>query len=216
TDIAGAADFAHAVALGPDGTIVVAGRVSDSGGSGEQFGVVRYDDHGQPDETFGDAGVAIPPFTFGGIADGVAVQSDGSVVVVGSTVGDVALARLDPQGNMDANFGAGGLVTTDFGLLNGPFPASEFGQDLAIEPDGHIVVAATTQANGSGDLAVVRYDATGTPDPSFDGDGILTVDFAGGFDAGNDVALQPDGKVVVVGSAVSGFSVQTALVRMID
>jgi hypothetical protein len=80
TDIAGAADFGHAVALRSDGRIVVAGRVSDSGGNGEQFGVVQYDEAGQPDETFGDGGVAIPPFVNGGIADGIAVQPDGSIV----------------------------------------------------------------------------------------------------------------------------------------
>jgi hypothetical protein len=116
---------------------------------------------------------------------------------------------------MDGGFGSGGLVTTDFGLFDGPFPATEFGRDLVIEADGHIVVVGGSQANGSGDLAAVRYDAAGTPDPNFDGDGILTVDFAGGFDTGNDVALQPDGKVVAVGSAVSGFSLQTAVVRIV-
>ena len=61
---------------------------------------------------------------------------------------------------------------------------------------------------------IVRYDDAGNVDGSFAGDGILTIDFTGGFDSAFDAAVQADGKIVVVGSAASGFSSEAGLVRI--
>jgi uncharacterized delta-60 repeat protein len=214
TNIEGEADFGHAVTLQSDGYILVAGRVSDDGGSGEDFGVVRYDPSGVPDPSFGTSGVAIADFGSESIANGLVVQPDGKIVVTGSAVGDVALARFRTDGTLDPTFGNLGLVRTDFGVLVGPFPASEYGSDVALQPDGRIVVAGTSEFDRGSDMAIVRYLANGALDTSFGTDGKLTVDFNGGFDSGRDVAMQADGKIVAAGTAVNGTSVEFALVRV--
>jgi uncharacterized delta-60 repeat protein len=109
--------------------------------------------------------LARPAFVFGGIANGVALQADGKIVAVGSAAGDIAVARLNADGSADLSFGTNGLVTTDFGLLVGGRPASEFGNDVAIQADGKIVVAGTSQHDVESNLAVVRYDTAGVPTP---------------------------------------------------
>jgi uncharacterized delta-60 repeat protein len=214
TNIAGEADFGHAVTLQPDGFIVVAGRVSDDGGSGENFGLVRYDTTGVLDPSFGVAGVAIADFGSESIANGLALQSDGKIVVTGSALGDFAVARFRTDGQLDPTFGDAGLVTTDFGVLVGPFPAAESGSDVAVQPDGKIVVAGTNNFDRGSDMAVVRYLDDGLLDTNFDTDGKLTVDFNGGFDSGRDVAIQADGKIVAAGTAANGTGIEFALVRV--
>jgi uncharacterized delta-60 repeat protein len=125
----------------------------------------------------------------------VAVQSDGKVVVGGAANGDFALARFSADGSLDATFSGDGKQTTDFG-------GSEFGQAVAVQLDGKIVVGG----DAHGDFALARYSADGSLDTTFSGDGKQTIDFGAGYDAASDVAIQADGKVVAVGPGGGDFA----------
>ena len=111
---------------------------------------------------------------------------------------DFAVIRYNPDGSLDASFDGDGKVTTDF------FAFDDQGNGVAIQTDGRIVVAGTAKpANDTSDFAVVRYDANGTLDTTFDGDGRTLTDIAGNWDDGNAVAILPgDEGIVVVGGAV--------------
>src|SRR5262249_1001076 len=145
---------------------------------------------------------------------GVALQTDGKIVVAGSTNNpntnsfDFALARYNTNGTIDnANFGVNGKVITDFG-------DDDEVSAIAIQSDGKIVVAGSTNNSNTNnfDFALARYNASGTPDNSFDGDGMLTTDF-GNEDFLSSVALQNDGKIVATGYTDVNGSQDIALAR---
>ena len=91
-------------------------------------------------------------------------------------------------------FGTGGRVITDFG---GDFHDSAM--DAALQPDGKIVVAGTSSRYPQFDMAVARYNPDGSLDTTFDGDGMVKVDFQNSDERGYAVAVQPDGKIIVAG-----------------
>jgi uncharacterized delta-60 repeat protein len=210
TNIGGHADFADAVALQSDGSIVVAGRVAKDGGSNPDFGVVRYLADGRADPSF-----AMTSFDFGvnesDIAEDVVVQADGKIVVGGSTrsagINRYALARLNSDGTFDKSFGTGGLVNTNFSGQD------DFAHALALQADGKIVVAGEVSSPSRGDFGIARYLPDGKLD-AFGTGGIEQIDFFNGFDAAFDVAIQPDGKIVAVGSAVNGTGGGLAMARI--
>jgi uncharacterized delta-60 repeat protein len=132
-------------------------------------------------------------------ATAVAVQSDGKIVVAGDAGEDFALVRLNPDGTLDATFGTGGRVYTDFFLTFDQVNA------IVIQPDGKIVVVGSTDvdpATGSdieNDFALARYNTDGSLDTTFGIGGRVTTDFDGKNDEALGVALQPDGRIVVAG-----------------
>src|SRR5947207_3043249 len=97
-------------------------------------------------------------------------------------------------GGLDPSFnGTGTSQTASFGTVD-VFNAT------AVEPDGHIIAVGTTNQNGTNDFLVVRYNPNGTLDSSFvGGAGRRVIDFLGGNDQAFGVAIQADGKIVVVG-----------------
>lgn len=99
-------------------------------------------------------------------------------------------------GSLDATFGTNGKVTTDFG--NG----YAIGYSVAIQPDGKIVVAGTSE-NVTKDFALARYNTDGTLDNSFGAGGQVTTDFETGFDVGNAMAIQHDGRIIVAGYSIT-------------
>ena len=206
TDIDGSAGNASGVALQADGKIVTAAR-----GTGD-FTVVRYNQDGTLDTSFGNGGIASAdlgsPFdeTFD-----VAIQSDGKIVAVGATGSiDFGLARFNTDGSLDTTFDEDGKVTTVFGSLDEAFA-------VAIQPDGKIVAVGHTDnpSTGTGDFAVARYNSNGSLDTTFGNGGKVTTDF-GGEDRGDGVLIQADGKIVVAGgtgvNSSTGFLSDFALV----
>ncbi|MFF7389287.1 calcium-binding protein [Streptomyces scabiei] len=182
------------VAIDADHRIVAAGY------SGGFIALARFDDQGTPDPSFGGDGVVTVdpnPNTqeAGGDARSLALQPDGKIVVggeVGSTSFDFVLMRLNADGTVDNGFGTAGIVRTDFGGYDGV-------RALAIQPDGRIVAGGSSDAR----VALARYTASGTLDPSFDGDGrVLT---PGAF--ASDMLLQPDGRIVSAGGTNGDFAV---------
>jgi uncharacterized delta-60 repeat protein len=211
TDFAHSADIARAVAIQPDGRIVVGGTTyRDNDFSGEDFALARYLPDGTLDPSFGIGGRVTTDFP--GLAaeiSAVLVQPDGKILVAGGAcplfafLGDFKLARYNPDGSLDAGFGQGGIVTTRF-----PGQGS-FASALALQADGRIVAAGTDYVDFSSDdssdtdFALARYEPDGSPDTSFGRGGQVTTDFGGFNDDAFAVLLQPDGRIVAVGSAKS-------------
>jgi uncharacterized delta-60 repeat protein len=192
----GGPDYGYAVALQPDGRIVVAGSAG-----GEDVGVARFNPAGPADDTLDTSfgGNGTKRFGYGGYdaAHAALVQPDGRIVLLGDggPDGKIAVTRLRPNGSFDDGFGDGGTVWVDFGGLN-------FGRAAALQRDGKIVVAGE-RSGDEHDFAIARLQPAGALDTTFGGDGRTTVDF-GGEDSGFSVALQADGRIVVAGDTTVG------------
>ncbi len=210
TDIGGNNDEARALAIQSDGKIVVAGR---SGSPGLfDIAVVRYNADGSPDNSFGNSGVVTTSIGGGDDeAHAVAIQGDGKIVVAGRTqsVGpfDVAVVRYNADGSPDNSFGNSGVVTTSIG------GGDDEAYGIAIQSTGEIVVVGRTQSVGPFDVAVVRYNADGSPDNSFGNSSVVTTQISSGNDEAHAVAIQSDGKIVVAGRSEQGGSFDFAVVR---
>ena len=205
-------DSALAVAIQGDGKIVVAGNAG-LGGNNARVGVARYNANGTLDGTFSGDGLFTMDFvgTAGGAAQALAIQSDGRIVIVGSSGSDFAVARLNSTGTLDTTFGPGtGIITKDFGSGN------EGATAVAILADGRIVVAGTTSVGERRAFAWDYLNSAGTPffvGPTTDAtgapiDGARHTFFGGGTSASaTSMAIQADGKVVLVGDVIfeTGF-----------
>src|SRR5262249_54063066 len=128
-------------------------------------------------------------------AYGVVVQSDGKLIVAG-TASDAnylenyaLLARFLPDGEIDRTFGGDGHVIFGFGATNSA-------RAVALQPDGKIVAAGVFRNGSTQNFMVARFNADGSVDNSFAFVGQNLVDFAGGDDYANAVAIAPDGKIV--------------------
>jgi uncharacterized delta-60 repeat protein len=166
TDLGLSAEQANAIAVGPGGTIVLAGR------TGGDFAVVRYTAAGAPDPSFGGGtGIAIVDFDSADTASAVTVADDGSILLAGGTLGgssprNFALLRLLPTGDLDPTFEGGGVTTTDFqGSLDEAFA-------MTVHDGKLVVVGRSTPDNfapDTFDFAVARYllaDAPPTGNPT--------------------------------------------------
>ncbi len=205
------AEAAEAVVVQDDGRIIlVGGSVNDDTGDIRAV-ALRYVDDGTPDPDFGDgAGRAVLPFSPAYVYD-AALLSDGRIVLAGEVFvgGDwrFAVMLLDADGNVDSTFGDAGLAVIDFG------PEFSLAYAVAVDASDRIVVAGQVETTRGWAFATARLDSTGTPDPGFSMDGQRTVSFPGGAIA-RDVAVQQDGKVVVVGS--TSATNRFATVRLLD
>jgi uncharacterized delta-60 repeat protein len=182
----------------PDGKLVLVG--STSGGGGD-FAIARLNSNGTPDTSF--SGDGKQTVTFGGndAAQGVAIAPGGKIVVTGQggASSDVAVARLNANGTLDASFAP---ATPGKALVN--FGGNDGGSAVAVQPDGKVVVNGVTSASGSGDFAVTRLTAGGAPDPTFNGDGKLTLGYGAAGELGLAVAVQQNGRIVLQGNGGAG------------
>ena len=200
TDFSGRSNGATAIAMQADGKIVVAGDTLTATGPPD-FAVARYNSDGSLDATFGTGGRVTTDFA--GRSDNagaVTVQPDGKILVAGganlaATSTDFALVRYNANGSLDSTFGSGGLVTTDF---NGGLDAVS---SIVLQTDGRIVVAGFATA-GDPHMALARYNANGTLDPSFGAAGKVVTNINNTRDFANALAIQSDGKIVAAGSTL--------------
>lgn len=205
----------NAVAVQPDGKIVVAGLASITGGSG--FIVSRFNTDGSPDTAFGGGGSFRTTFgsNNGAAAYAVMIQPDGKIVVAGSgtdanNLKVFAVARFTNAGLLDTTFGTNGKATATF------FVPSNFGFAAALQPDGKIVVAGYTgETNTPSDMAIVRFTSTGALDSSFGTSGKARFDFNNtSIDVAYALALQADGKIVIAGYSETAGNDVFALIRV--
>lgn len=200
-----------------DGKILICSTQDSGGPSGTDFFVARFSANGALDSSFSFDGKVAIDFDAGAGSDyctAIALQSDGKIVVSGSTStgaangSDFAVARLNSDGTLDASFGGGTGKTTigfDLGSSN-----NDTAYGLAIQPDGRIVVAgsADTTANGT-DFAVVRLNSDGSRDTAFNLTGKVSVGFnlpgsTSKADTATSVAIDAAGNIVLGGYANKG------------
>ncbi|HEV2293860.1 MAG TPA: hypothetical protein VGR35_08380 [Tepidisphaeraceae bacterium] len=210
TDFGSSEDVAYALAIQPDGKIVVAGKANLPRGDGKfggGIGVARYLPEGSLDPSFGGGDglvtVQVGPLSY---ARSIILQPDGKIVLAGSAHADTrvsdsafALARLDAEGRLDAGFSnarspAGtpaGVVISDWTI------GYDHAYDLALDARGRIVVSGETGASPEHFLTLARYLPDGALDRSFDGDGVLLTHTPGS--GGQAVGIQSDGRILAAG-----------------
>jgi uncharacterized delta-60 repeat protein len=206
------------VVVQSDGKIVMVGVTGSLTMASNDFVVVRYNPDGSLDNSFGTGGIVITDMgTPYDVAYGVALQPDGKIVAVGRADDfpnfvDFAVARYNADGTLDSSFGTGGKVITPVNSL------SDYAIKVAVQSDGKIVAVGQTNSGTNTapnyDFAVVRYKPDGSLDTSFGTGGIVVTDFgSNGGENALDVAIQSNGKIVVVGAGGASTAARFAAAR---
>ena len=232
---AGQFDDLTAMAIQPDGKIILAGNAEpndfsryccDSLAFERDYYATDPSDGLEPDPSFGTNGVVIPSFGNVGFIDySAAIQSNGKIVAVGEydcqtgNTGCTAngykfsLARFNNDGSLDTTFGTSGLSITNFRDLSDltvpDIYLSGDAKHLAIQPDGKIVVAGDTSDSH---FFLARFNSNGSLDTTFGNAGEITTAF-GTSDDVCSIALQSDGKILAAGSTSNGTNTGIALAR---
>jgi uncharacterized delta-60 repeat protein len=203
TAIGSGTDVANSVVVQSDGKIVVAGYSETS------VAVVRYNPDGSLDTSFGTGGKQTTTVGIEAAANSVVLQSDGKILVAGQSYNsnfDFVVVRYNSDGSLDESFDTDGIVTTAIGS------GTDVASSVVVQSDGKIVVAGYSVI-GNFDFVVVRYNADGSLDESFDGDGKRILDLSGLSDVARSVILQSDGKIVVAGQSNNAVDNEFAVVR---
>jgi uncharacterized delta-60 repeat protein len=199
--------FVNDLAVLPDGKIVVVGAAGEY--TDTDWLIRRFNPDGSLDTGIGvpSRGSSCSYGCFFDRAHAVIVQPDGKFLVAGirSIVGELRepistgfyMARFNPDASLDAGFGEGGVVYTNF-----PSSPGDGALDITLQQDGKIIAAGATSL---GDFALARYHPDGSLDEGFGDAGLVTTDFGAGEGA-VAVALQPDGKIVAAGYAEGGVA----------
>ncbi len=193
---------ANAISIQPDGKIVAAGNAIDRSANRADIILMRLLPDGSPDPSFGINGVvATRPSQSRTTIRGLAIQSDGRIVVAGevgpgSSSSTFIVVRYMPNGSLDSTFGTGGIVITQFQTKDGAY-------SVVLQMDGRIVVSGySTPGTGGFPIgAMERLNDNGTLDSSFGQGGKLLTGIR--FISS---AIQPDGKILLLPD-VSPFSV---------
>jgi uncharacterized delta-60 repeat protein len=213
-------ESATALALQSDGKLVIVGSMA---GTTDSI-VARFNTNGSVDTTFGTLGVLIIPpfFTNSNGLDAIKIDSNGRIIVGGITTnasaqGFFALACVTTNGTLNLSFGTNGQTT--FGLpptynIVGPIISTgDYGNRIALQTDDKIVITGgfenTTTPDVNG-FSLARFNTDGTLDTTFGVAGVgyifsdlVTPTPPTNVDAGWSVAIQPNGKILVAGTAIS-------------
>lgn len=205
-------DIGRAIIAQPDGKLVVAGY-SQIGTGNTEFSALRYNANGTLDTTFASAGKFSSAFS--GLHEqgkAIAIQNDNKLVIAGDVSNgssfDFGLIRLNANGTLDTSFGVNGLRTTGIG------PGVDSANAVAIDATGRILVAGSAFNAGSLDFAVARYTSSGALDTTYGSSGKAVISIGSGDDVIHGIALQADGKLVVVGSSIQGGTPDFAVARL--
>jgi uncharacterized delta-60 repeat protein len=214
-DFGGVTDSAGSVVLQSNGKILLAGTAQSD--PDDPYAVIsRFNSNGTLDTTFGGNGNLYPEVGAAARVE-VAVQADGKLVIAGSSNGDIIVSRYDGNGTiLDGTFGTNGIATISDQSGFSSYSVS----DLAIEPDGKIVVVGTETNQGNFiNFVVARFNSDGTRYETDFSNGLLILDKTNfpnnRYNYGQAVAVQTDGKIVVSGGMMDDdANGQISLVRL--
>jgi uncharacterized delta-60 repeat protein len=195
---------ASALAIQPDGRIVVAGYYWNGNTGKFDMAVIRLNPDGSPDKSFAGDGQLLTQVRDYNVATDLLIQPDGKIVVGGFTAFtngsiDMALVRYNSDGTLDNTFSGDGMLTKDFGTDDDRVAT------LLLQPNGKLIVVGKGQ---TGKIVLALFNPDGSPDLSFDGDGMIITGTGAFSHAATDGLLQPDGKIVVAGIKDNHFWIE--------
>lgn len=204
-DFGGDFNDIESIAIQSDRKIVVGGAtslpVTIGGNSIGQFALARYNENGTLDTTFGTGGKVVTNFNVNYYSHGISsikILSSGKILAGGYAQYSsnfnsyFALAQYNADGTLDTTFSADGKVTTGFASLSNRI------SKLSIQADGKIIAVG----NGSGNVAIAKYNSDGSLDLSYLNSGKL-LGIKGRNTNNNDIHVLPNGKFLVAGT-ISG------------
>lgn len=188
-------DAAWTVAVQSNGDIVAAGDVGGTSGSTSGMGVARYTPSGSLDPTFGSGGKAIIDQGKGWVVRSLAIESNGDILLGGTSPNGLTIVRLTPNGALDPTFGSKGISPKT------PNSGGNCAWGIAVQPNGQIIAVGQTTGPTATDIYVCRFNADGTVDKTFGTKGSVETDINNHYSDAQAVALEPDGTIVVAGFA---------------
>ena len=186
-----------------DGRIIVAGNSYAT--SPFRSALARFNPDGSADPTFGSGGEVLSDL--GPSHDGIGLQPDGRILVVGRAGSNGGVARYLTDGSLDASFGTGGIAIAADPL---------YPNEVVVQADGGIVVGGASPDGPTGtdlNFKVRRFNDDGTPDASFAGGGVTTIGIGSLDDQPLGMVVQPNGRIVLGGytTVTTNFAAQFAL-----
>ncbi|HEX8269606.1 MAG TPA: T9SS type A sorting domain-containing protein [Flavobacterium sp.] len=183
-----------------DGKFVIAGTKFYNSDPSYYIGMERYTEDGALDMTYGTNGQTVTSYGTGkSYPSTMLMQADGKMVVAGRYIQNnipiFAVMRFTVNGTLDTSFSGDGKVTTTFGA-----GASGEGMHVSVNENGKIILVGNVINQTSRNIGVVQYNADGSLDTTFDGDGkaLTPFDLEGDYSLVNSMTRQPDGKFLVV------------------
>lgn len=198
TTVVGESAVFNGVIQQSDGKIVAVGSANLT--TNPQYIVVRYNTNGTLDTTFGNQGISTSVQGASSIANAIAQQSNGQLVIVGTSsiatgVARYFTARLNGNGTLDTTFGSNGSIIAGYGTLS-------IATNVLIQPSNQYIIVT---GYGAANYLAVRYTTTGSIDTTFGNSGIFSGVFGGNVTQCFDSVLQSDGKIVLGGFSANNF-----------
>lgn len=187
-------DSGAGMMLQGDGKILLAGSIRYNQTGPLAFAAVRLLPSGALDPAFGSGGIAEVPIGNEAIANAVAIQPDGKIVLGGTALlvhNQFAAVRLNSDGSLDTSFGNGGITT---------LPPNGGAWGMVLQPNGDIVLGGEQDGVVTRNFMVARLLPDGSADPAFGSRGVLPIAI-GTSSLATAVALEPDGSILLAGGA---------------
>jgi uncharacterized delta-60 repeat protein len=186
-------ESARAIAIQPDGKIVVGGYIPATKSSG----IARLNSDGSLDSSFGTNGKTTLSYARNEPAQtrAIVIQPNGYIAVTGnSNNNSFAFARFKPNGALDTSFNGTGKLVVKVS------PSGSTAIDMKIQPDGKLVAAGSGAAKGSRTMfALMRVNTNGTLDTSFGTGGKVFTDINGAPSMATSISLNSAGRIVTGG-----------------
>jgi uncharacterized delta-60 repeat protein len=208
--IGSANDSGRSLTIQSDGKILLGGDCSN--GSNIDFCIARFETNGTLDNSFGSSGKVIQPI--GSSLDygySLAIQPDGKILLGGACSNgrnrDFCIARFNSDGTLDTSFGTNGKVIQNIGS------ADDYGNSLAIQPDGKILLGGYCKNGSNDDFCIARFNSDGTLDTTFGSYGKIIQPIGSDNDEGYSLAIQPNGKILLGGHCSNGSNLDFCIAR---
>jgi uncharacterized delta-60 repeat protein len=193
-----------------DGKVVVVGQTGPLSGADYDVLLTRFNTDGSLDPSFGEGGSVVTDFGGRDVARAAALTPDGSIVVVGLSLGTPVsseqwvVARYTADGDLDPGFDGDGYQK--LAVRGGA-------EGVAVRPDGKAVVVGSSEW---GHFGVARFRTDGSLDASFGGDGFVTTTFNQGWSSARVVDFAADGRIVVAGGYSGGGPAGAVVARYLS
>ncbi len=211
-DVASSDDVAYSIKVQEDAKIIACGWTYGNGGD---FVLMRFNERGMLDNTFGIRGIVITDlYNKYNTSHSVALSNGGKYIVAGygykedKTNTDIIIAKYNNDGSIDSTFGESGFSFTDINQ------SDELAWFVATQEDGKIVVTGYTKSDTSKSVLTIRLNPDGSPDEDFALNGIAVTPVYGIDEEGRTLSIQSDGKILVSGYASNGQNTDIFVLRL--